>query len=249
MLTSARPSSPPAHTLAAGGKISLTQLAETQGVNILYNPEANPERFHSFSSYTNSINRLGAGHFCTDAPDFAAEGIAEGTDVTLLVIYQLAGRDTYYYQCADITLGPASSFVEPSVCGNHTGILEVAGEGESYTSGGSTETAGFGGQTGGASGTNPHTSGSIDLEGNDTTDANGQATGQAASSTSTSSRLSAAAGGGIGAGVAVVVLLGALAAAYFTGFVSFGKKSKRNTNATRDDISEASSAPPMKAVA
>lgn len=223
-------------------------MTEVTGVNILYVPDANPERFHAFSSYTNSINRLGAGHFCTEAPDFAAEGISAGTDVTLLVIYQLSGRDTYYYQCADITLTSVASYTQPSyVCGNHTSTLEVAGSEGSYTSGGSSETAGFGGETGGASGTNPHTSGSIDLQGNDTTDQNGQATGQSASS-STASRLSAAAGGGIGAGVAVVVLVGALVAAYFTGFVSFGKKSKKET-VTRDDVSEASSAPPMKSVA
>lgn len=230
----------------SGGEISLVQMTELEGVNILYVQDPNPERFHSFLTYTNSITKIGSGHFCTAAPNFANAGLKAGDDVTMLAIYQLSGQDTYYYQCADITLTEASSYTAPDyVCGNYTRTLEIAGQDQSYTSGGSSETAGFGGETGSTGGKNPHTDGTIGYDGTSTTDNNGQATGSSASSNSNSG-LSAAAGGGIGAAAAVVVLLAALAVAKFTGFVRFGKKQDR---VTRDDVSEASSAPPMKAVA
>lgn len=226
-----------------GGKISLLQYAGLENVQLLFNPETNPTRFHAFKTHGNALSALGAGHYCTAAPDFAAQGLSAGQDVTMLAIYQLPGVDQYYYQCADITLTDVASYTEPSfTCGNYTSTLRVAGKEESYTSEGTTESAGFGGEAGSTGGTNPHKDGTIGLDGS-------QSGSSASTASASRSGLSAAAGGGIGAAAAVVVLVGALAVAYFVGVVSFGKKNKKNANAQRDDISEASSAPPMKAVA
>lgn len=72
-----------------GGDIALTSSTALTGVNLLWDDEANPTKFHGFHTFTNSLNKLGAGHFCTKGPDFGALGKTVGQDITLLMIYQV----------------------------------------------------------------------------------------------------------------------------------------------------------------
>lgn len=84
----------------------------------------------------------------------------------------------------------------------------------------------------------PHSDGTISTTGVQNT----AGTASTSSTSTSSSRLSPAAYGGIGAGVTIGVLLLVAAAAYFTGFVTFGKK--RVT--LNDAASTTSSEQPMK---
>ncbi|OXH24392.1 cytokine inducing-glycoprotein [Cryptococcus neoformans] len=191
----------------SGGEIALVQQTDAQNVNILWTSESDPTRFHSFNTYSNSIREIGAGHYCQGAPDFSTLGFSEGDNATLLVIYQLDGADTYYYQCADVNLVSAASFStnEQYVCGNYTSELEIASSEESLhlgnttasesTSGGSTGTA----STSGGS-TNPHVF------------------------SSSGSKLSAADAGGIGASVTIFVVAVLAGLLWWSGFLHFGKK-------------------------
>ena len=190
-----------------------------------------PTRFHQFRQYAGSLTDLGSGHYCPESPDFASLGFQAGQDATLLVIFQLGDDSTYYYQCADINLVEATSFVEPTglVCGNYSATFDVASKEEEI--GGSQYDGGH-----------PNVNGtSVSIAG---VPAATGSTGNVSTNNvaSNDSGLSAAAGGGIGAGVAIVAigLLAALAA--FTGYITFGKKKV----VLRDDSSSASSVPAMK---
>lgn len=158
---------------------------------------ADPTRFHQFATYTNTVTDISAGHYCAPAPDFAALGLSEGDDATLLVIYQMDGQEKgMYYHCADVSLVAAQSFAKPDyVCGNYTTELTVAGEGDSM------HLTGTEGSTGAA---NPHAAGATASKDED--------------------KLSNTAAGGIGAGVTLGVVGIALAGLYALGRVRFGKK-------------------------
>jgi hypothetical protein len=213
-------------------------LTNVHNVNILYALEANPGKFHDFSTYSNSLNSLGAGHYCSSGPDFGALGATAGQDVTLLAIYQLDNSSrNFFYQCADVRLVDSSSFTQPEhVCGNYTSTLDVASADESLKLDG----ADF----------SEASAGNADYQDNHPVvegDGSSSSTDSATDSTSSSSSsgLSPAAGGGIGAAVAIVVLVALAAAAYFAGYVRFGKQQKKR--ATGDNVSETSSMPNMKA--
>ncbi|AAW42661.1 hypothetical protein AnigIFM56816_003264 [Aspergillus niger] len=192
----------------SGGDVALIQQTDATNVNILWTSESDPTLFHSFSTYSNSILDIAAGHYCQDAPDFSSLGFAEGDNATLLVIYQLDGADTYYYQCADVSLVSATSFTtdEQYVCGNYTSELEIASSEESLHLGNTTTSESTSsGTTGTAStssgSTNPHVS-----------------------SSSSGSKLSAAEGGGIGASVTIFVFAVIAGLLWWSGLLRFGKK-------------------------
>lgn len=217
--------------------MSFLQLTDVHNVNILYALEAQPDKFHDFSTFTNSITSLGAGHYCAPGPDFSSLGGTVGQDVTLLAIYQLdeTSRD-FYYQCADVRLVESAGFVQPEhTCGNFTTNLDVASGDDSLKLNGDDFTEASSGNSG-------YTDNHPVVNGTD----DGVAATDSSSSASSSSTLSPAAGGGIGAAVAVVVLAALAAAAYFAGYVRFGKQQKKRA-VTGDNVSETSSMPNMKA--
>ena len=76
-------------TLVADGKLAFESQTLASNVNILFVNETDPTLFHDFSTYTDSILDMSVGEYCTDAPDFAAEGWAAGTNVTMLIIWQV----------------------------------------------------------------------------------------------------------------------------------------------------------------
>lgn len=206
-----------------GGDIALLQLANARNLNIMYTNETNPDRFHAFGSYTNSIVDIGPGHYCAEGPDFGSLGFEAGDVATLLLIYQLDEAETYFYQCADVSLVETASFVAPEfTCGNYTSTLQIASEADSLkidpiepgtgvmpsdhpAIGDATPSS-----TAGVTAQTPSTSSGSNESNNN--------------SSSSSSGLSAAAGGGIGAAVAIAVLFGLAALAYGAGYVRFGKK-------------------------
>jgi hypothetical protein len=220
-----------------GGDVAFTQISNLSSVNVLYTNETDPRRFHAFSFYSNSLDALGAGHYCSKGPDFASLGFQSGDNATLLVIYQLGGERQYYYQCADVSLVDVASYTAPDdyVCGNYTGLLQEASSEDSLGGGNSSS---YGGGQGSSS--NETTTGTETSTGSDAANSDASAAG---SSSSSDSGLSAAAGGGIGAAVTLVVVALLLAAAFFTGLFSFGKK---RTAATGDDASSSSGVPTMK---
>ncbi|KIR50935.1 cytokine inducing-glycoprotein [Cryptococcus gattii Ru294] len=214
--------------MIGGGDIALVQKTDAENVNILWTAESNPTLFHTFSTYSNSILEVGAGHFCQGAPDFSSLGFSEGDNATLLVIYQLAGADTYYYQCADISLVSNAKFTtdEQYVCGNYTSELEIASSEESLHLGNTTaaeNSSGDSGYTGTAStssgSTNPHVS-----------------------SSSSGSKLSAADGGGIGASVTIFVVAVLAGLLWWSGLIHFGRKKR----AVMHDHESVSSGVPTK---
>lgn len=238
----------------------MTQVTDADNINFLYAPEAEPTRFHAFATYTNTVLDIGSGHYCGTGPDFASLGLKAGQDVTLSFIYQVSlvpsdfvftdvksiqlthhqldGSKTYYYQCADITLVEASSFVRPQyTCGNYTETLQVASKEDSLQMSAIPADK--------TTGVNPHTtsvSGIAPLE----TGSSPSASAEAASS---SSGLSAGAKGGIGAGVAVFALLLIGGAVYF--FRNKSRKNKKLQQAhqvQRDDASDVDSVQRMKQV-
>lgn len=114
-------------------------------------------------------------------------------NISRLTTRRIAGADTYYYQCADISLVSNTKFTtdEQYVCGNYISELEIVSSEESLHLGNTTaseNSSGSSGYTGTAStssgSTNPHFS-----------------------SSSSRSKISAADGGGIGASVTVFVVL------------------------------------------
>jgi len=215
--------------------VAFTQISNLSSVNVLYTNETDPRRFHAFNFYSNSLDALGAGHYCSKGPDFSSLGFQAGDNATLLVIYQLGEERQYYYQCADVSLVDVASYTAPDdyVCGNYTGLLQEASSDESLGGGNSSSYGGHGSST-------ESTSGSETTTGSDAANSNAAAAG---SSSSSDSGLSAAAGGGIGAAVTLVVVALLLAAAFFTGLFSFGKK---KPHATSDDASSSSGVPTMK---
>lgn len=221
--------------------MSFLQQTDVHNVNILYALDGNPDKFHDFSTYSNSLNSLGAGHYCSPGPDFSSLGASAGQDVTLLAIYQLDNSSrNFFYQCADIRLVDSSSFTQPEhLCGNFTTNLDVASSDDSLKLNGDDFTDASGGNSGY---TDNHPVVGDDADSTSTT-SNGDSS--SSSSSSSSSTLSPAAGGGIGAAVAVVVVAALAAAAYYAGYVRFGKQ--QNQRATADHMSETSSLPNLKA--
>jgi len=59
-------------------------------VNIMYANGTNPQEFHEFYTYTNTVLDMTAGSYCTEGPDFAngPMGLEAGGNATLLIIYQ-----------------------------------------------------------------------------------------------------------------------------------------------------------------
>lgn len=221
--------------------MSFLQLTDVHNVNIMYALEANPDKFHDFSTFANSVTSLGAGHYCAPGPDFSTMGGSVGQDVTLLAIYQLDNSSrSFFYQCADIRLVESSGFTQPEhTCGNYTTNLDVASADDSLKLNGNDFTDASAGNSG-------YMDNHPEVDGVDTTSTSSD-TSSDSSSSSSSSTLSPAAGGGIGAAVAVVVLAALAAAAYFAGYVRFGKQQKKRV--LRDDMSETSSLPNMKTAA
>ncbi|WVQ94646.1 hypothetical protein IAU59_001726 [Kwoniella sp. CBS 9459] len=111
-----------------GGKLALDVDTLAANVNLMYANETDPDAFHDFSTFTNSILDVSDGAWCGDAPNFTELGLEAGNDVTLLVIYQLYGNSSYLYHCADLTLVDAGSYTAPSdlACSNSSVILETA---------------------------------------------------------------------------------------------------------------------------
>jgi hypothetical protein len=220
--------------------MSFLQLTEVHNVNVMYSLTGNPDKFHDFSTFTNSITSLGAGHYCAPGPDFSSMGGTVGQDVTLLAIYQLDNSSrSFFYQCADIRLVESASFTQPEhTCGNYTTELEVASAEDSLKLNGNDFTEASAGNSG-------YMDNHPEVDGVDTTSTSSDTTSDSSSSSSSSSTLSPAAGGGIGAAVAIVVVAALAVAAYFAGYVRFGKQQKKRV--VRDDMSETSSLPNMKA--
>ncbi|WVW82645.1 hypothetical protein I302_104656 [Kwoniella bestiolae CBS 10118] len=188
----------------SGGDISLTSKTLLDSVNILWTNETDPTRFHAFSTYTNTLSELGAGHYCQAAPDFASFGLKAGDDVTLMIMYNLQDVADNYYYCADINLVQTDGFTpsEQYMCSNYTSSLQEASEEDSMKVG-STST----------------------ISSADATSNQGSQTSSAQPAVSDSdSAISAAAGGGIGAAVTIAVVTLVAALAYFFGYVRFGKR-------------------------
>ncbi|KAK8846881.1 hypothetical protein IAR55_005971 [Kwoniella newhampshirensis] len=196
----------------AGGDIALVQQTDLDNVNILYTNLTDPTRFHAFSTYSDTILNISAGHFCQDAPDFGNLGFQVGDNATLLIIYQLEGVQEYYYHCADINLVDATGFASPVeyVCGNYTSTLDIASDDESLHLGEDSAGNASPSQEGTTSSTSSEFSGAA-------------ATASPTSSTS-GDGLSAAAGGGIGAAVTLVLLALIIGGAYYAGWIGFGRK-------------------------
>ncbi|WVQ97278.1 hypothetical protein IAU59_004389 [Kwoniella sp. CBS 9459] len=191
-----------------GGEIALTSRTQVDNVNILWTQESDPTRFHSFSTYANSLLDLGAGHYCQAAPDFASLGLNEGDDATIMIMYQLENSTSdYYYECADIKLVAADGFTasQQYVCGNYTSTLNEASEDESMQVGSTKSSSTTSAPVSVASETS-------------------SASNEENASSSSDSGISAAAGGGIGAAVTIVVIALLATGAYVAGYLRFGKK-------------------------
>ncbi|WWC86546.1 uncharacterized protein L201_001423 [Kwoniella dendrophila CBS 6074] len=192
----------------SGGEIALTTKTLVDGVNILWTNETDPSRFHAFSTYTNTLSELGAGHYCQAAPDFSSLGLKAGDDVTLMIMYNLDGVTDNYYYCADVNLVATDEFKpsEQYMCSNLTSTIYEASSDDSMKVG----------QTSSSSSTTSSDTTSSEIAQPSVTSGN--------SSSNSSSGISGAAGGGIGAAVTIVVIAALAAAAYVSGYVRFGKK-------------------------
>jgi hypothetical protein len=73
----------------AGGEIALSSQTLAANVNLLYVKETDPQLFHDFSTFTDSVLVMSVGDYCVQAPDFAAKGLSAGDNVTLLVIWKV----------------------------------------------------------------------------------------------------------------------------------------------------------------
>lgn len=199
-----------------GGKISTGQKAPTDNVNYLWSKFVDGDDYEFKTYGAATITDLSAGHYCSNAPDFASLGFKAGDKATLMIMYQNDGppgkgfNKRWNFQCADVKL--VDNWVEPSdfMCGNIGNETRVA----------STE------QT-------------MDVTISPTSMANQRAAANAAAAAA-SSGLSAPEAGGIGAGVAIGVVLLALGALWASGLVRFGRK---NNVHLHDDRSSVSSVP------
>lgn len=185
----------------SGGSVSIQSLSVAANVQVMYVKNANPTEFHQFNSYAPTILDMSPGGFCSAAPDFGSLGMAAGDDVTLMLFYQMYGSETYYYQCADLSLVATGSYDKPSFsCSNSSALLTFEEAGKNLD-GQSVAVYAGASATGGAS---------------------------AATATVTlkakSDKLSTVAGGGIGAAVGVAFTALVFALASVLGFVHFGKR-------------------------
>ncbi|WVF66968.1 hypothetical protein IAT40_001711 [Kwoniella sp. CBS 6097] len=135
-----------------GGQLALDVDTLAANVNLMYANETEPDAFHDFSTFTNTILDVSDGAWCGAGPNFTELGLEAGNDVTLLVIYQLYGNSSYLYHCADLTLVEAGSYTAPSdlACANSSVILETASPEDSLVLKGSNYSAaqeGVDGQT------------------------------------------------------------------------------------------------------
>ncbi|KAL1406697.1 hypothetical protein Q8F55_008403 [Vanrija albida] len=180
----------------SGGSVSVQSLSVAANVQVMYVKNADPTHFHQFSSYAPTVLDMSPGGFCAPAPDFGALGMAAGDDVTLMLFYQMYGAETYYYQCADVSLVAASAYVAPAfACANSSSLLTVASDkaadGQSV--------AVYAASAGASAAT-------------------------ATVMVKDTSKLSTVAGGGIGAAVGVAFAAAVVALASVFGVVHFGKR-------------------------
>ena len=199
--------------------MSVQSLTMVANMDILYVNSSNPTAYHQFKSYTDTVLDMSSGTYCAPAPDFSSLGLAAGSDVTLMLFYQLYGAETYYYRCADLTLVATSDYTAPSyTCSNSTTVLDVSSD--SVSEGDKVD-----GQT-------------VSVYGTAATIA---ATATVTTTAKSGSGMSAAAGGGIGAAVTAVVLLSVLAAGVVLGVVKIGRR--RQLRLVEDDQSVNSRVP------
>ncbi|TYJ58154.1 hypothetical protein B9479_001250 [Cryptococcus floricola] len=203
----------------AGGQLSINSLTVAADISILHVAQINPVAFHSWTGSGVNIEDMSPGEFCASAPDFESSYEA-GDELTMIIMYQLYGDKTDYYDCADITLVETSNYTAPSyTCSNTSSLLTMA-------SGVSTST----GQEKSvyANGTSSSTSSSVTV-----TTTVGVSNG---------SGLSAAKGGGIGAVCGVAFAAALVGAAYALGYLRF-KKNRGALELVHDNDSMRSNIP------
>ncbi|WVQ71856.1 hypothetical protein IAR50_001398 [Cryptococcus sp. DSM 104548] len=113
----------------SGSTIAFNATYPIVNMDVLWVNQSDPELFHDFSTYTDSIIAMSVGEYCFAGPDFTALGVASGENVTMLVIYELAGNSSadYNYACADLTIVDADAFSESSfTCANSSVIIDIA---------------------------------------------------------------------------------------------------------------------------
>ncbi|ODN83366.1 hypothetical protein L202_01519 [Cryptococcus amylolentus CBS 6039] len=112
-----------------GSTIAFNSTYPIVNMDVLWVNQSDPELFHDFSTYTDSIIAMSVGEYCFAGPDFTSLGVETGENVTMLVIYELAGNKSaeYNYACADLTIVDENSFTESSfTCANSSVIIDIA---------------------------------------------------------------------------------------------------------------------------
>ncbi|TYJ58155.1 hypothetical protein B9479_001251 [Cryptococcus floricola] len=108
-----------------GSTIAFNSTYPIVNMDVLWVNQSDPELFHDFSTYTNSIIAMSVGEYCFAGPDFTSLGVETGENVTML----LAGNKSaeYNYACADLTIVDENSFTESSfTCANSSVIIDIA---------------------------------------------------------------------------------------------------------------------------
>ncbi|WVQ71857.1 hypothetical protein IAR50_001399 [Cryptococcus sp. DSM 104548] len=188
----------------SGGQLSFNSLTVAADISVLHVAQINPVSFHSWTESGVDIEDMSPGEFCASAPDFGSSYEA-GDQLTMIIMYQLYGDKTDYYDCADITLVETSNYTAPSYTCSNTSTLLTMGSSVSSTTGQNNDVY--------ADGTSSSTSSTVTV----TTTAG----------SSTGSGLNAAKGGGIGAVCGVVFAAALIGAAYALGYLRFSKKRDR----------------------
>ncbi|ODO10905.1 hypothetical protein I350_01504 [Cryptococcus amylolentus CBS 6273] len=203
----------------SGGQLSFNSLTVAADISILHVAQINPVSFHSWTASGVNIEDMSPGEFCAPAPDFESS-YEVGDQLTMIIMYQLYGDKTDYYDCADITLIETSNYTAPSyTCSNTSSLLTMASS--VSTSAGQDKSVY-------ANGTSSSTSSSVTV----TTTAG----------VSNGSGLSAAKGGGIGAVCGVAFAAALVGAAYALGYLRF-KKNRGHLELVHDSDSMRSNIP------
>ncbi|ODN98374.1 hypothetical protein L198_03618 [Cryptococcus wingfieldii CBS 7118] len=114
-----------------GSTIAFNSTYPIVNMDVLWVNQSDPELFHDFSTYTNSIIAMSVGEYCFAGPEFISLGVETGENVTMLVIYEASkdifGYTEYNYACADLTIVDENSFAESSfTCANSSVIIDIA---------------------------------------------------------------------------------------------------------------------------
>ncbi|GAA5826233.1 hypothetical protein JCM11251_007219 [Rhodosporidiobolus azoricus] len=113
----------------SGGDLSLVLQRDCHNIQISYSLSSDPTSTSDFQPLIPAHDYSYSGSKCYSAPDFSSIGAKAGDMVTLGLSYQTGPQRNTFYQCADIRLVDAASYIASTeyTCANVTTSTQTRG--------------------------------------------------------------------------------------------------------------------------